>query len=163
MNLKSLVAQGAVVGALTMGTFGMSTVPAFAQPAGHPVYSQDHPNRPHGDDDDDWGGHDGRRNNGNWRGDDNRRDRDRDWRDDRRWQDDRHEWRNNPWHYDQRPPWGWAPPPRAEWRGPLPDRWGPPPQAFDYWGYRVQPVWDDGFRTWGFWLFGIWIPLVSVG
>ncbi|WP_078325310.1 hypothetical protein [Mycobacteroides salmoniphilum] len=162
MNLKSLVSQGVIFGALAMGTLGLGAVPAYAQPAGQPGYTQDHPNRPH-DDDDDWGDHDGRRNNGNWRGNDNWRDHDQDWRDDRSWRDDRREWRDNPWHYDQRPPWGWAPPPRAEWRGPLPDRWGPPPRAFDYWGHRVQPIWDDGFRTWGFWLFGIWIPLASIG
>lgn len=154
MNLKSVVVQGVIVSTLTMGSVGMSVIPAAAQPTGHPGYTQDHPNRPHGDDDD-WGGHDGWRNAGNWRGNENRHDRD--------WRDDRREWRDNPWHYDQRPPWGWAPPPRAEWRGPLPDRWGPPPPAFDYWGNRVQPVWDDGFRTWGFWLFGIWIPLAAVG
>ncbi|MDT5183141.1 MAG: hypothetical protein QOI29_1299, partial [Mycobacterium sp.] len=21
------------------------------------------------------------------------------------------------------------------------------------------PVWDPGFNQWGFWLFGVWIPL----
>jgi hypothetical protein len=24
-------------------------------------------------------------------------------------------------------------------------------------------VWDDGFRQWGIWLFGLWIPIFGVG
>jgi hypothetical protein len=26
-------------------------------------------------------------------------------------------------------------------------------------GYTVTPLWDPGFNQWGFWLFGVWIPL----
>ncbi|MFT8181377.1 hypothetical protein ACLXNF_27695, partial [Mycobacteroides chelonae] len=68
MNLKSVVSQGVIIGTLTMGALGWGAVAAYAQPPGQPGYIQDHPNRPHGDDDDDWGGHDDWRNNGNWRG-----------------------------------------------------------------------------------------------
>jgi len=27
----------------------------------------------------------------------------------------------------------------------------------------VYPVWDPGYNAWGFWLFGLFIPLVAVG
>ncbi|WP_083736613.1 hypothetical protein [Mycobacterium sp. MS1601] len=57
-------------------------------------------------------------------------------------------------------PWGWGPPPRAGWRGPLPPPggvWNAGP--VNYWGYNVQPVWNPGFAQWGFWLFGVWIQL----
>ena len=27
----------------------------------------------------------------------------------------------------------------------------------------VNPVWDDGFRQWGFYLFGLWIPVFGIG
>lgn len=70
------------------------------------------------------------------------------------WANNRHDWwddRNGP------PPWGWGPPPPVRWNG------GPPPQFIDYWGYRASPVWDDGFRQWGIWLFGIWIPIFGIG
>lgn len=26
-------------------------------------------------------------------------------------------------------------------------------------GIHVTPLWDPGFNQWGFWLFGVWIPL----
>ena len=32
-------------------------------------------------------------------------------------------------------------------------------QPFNYKGNWVSPVFDQGYRAWGFWLFGIWIPL----
>jgi hypothetical protein len=41
----------------------------------------------------------------------------------------------------------------------LPDPWGPPPAPINYWGFQEQPVWDPGYNQWGFWFFGIWIPL----
>jgi len=72
--------------------------------------------------------------------------------------DFRGQWRGAPWG-EGAPPWGWGAPPPPAWRGPLPSAWGPPPPPFDYWGYRVTPVWDPGFNHWGFWLFGVWIPL----
>ena len=40
---------------------------------------------------------------------------------------------------------------------------GGPPRPFNYWGYDVNPVWDDGFRQWGIWLFGLWIPVFGIG
>jgi hypothetical protein len=55
------------------------------------------------------------------------------------------------------PPWGWGPPPPIQWNG------GPPPQSVNYWGYNLNPVWNDGPRQWGVWLFGLWIPIFGVG
>jgi len=55
------------------------------------------------------------------------------------------------------PPWGWGPPPPVQWNG------GPPPQSINYWGYNANPVWNDGARQWGIWLFGLWIPIFGVG
>ena len=69
------------------------------------------------------------------------------------WAGNRHEW------WDDRkgpPPWGWGPPPPYQWAGG-------PPRPFNYWGYDVNPVWDDGFRQWGIWLFGLWIPIFGIG
>jgi hypothetical protein len=41
------------------------------------------------------------------------------------------------------------PPPGGVWNaGPI-----------NYWGYNEQPIWDPGQNGWGFWFFGIWIPL----
>ncbi len=67
-------------------------------------------------------------------------------------------WHNAPWG-DGAPPWGWGAPPPVAWDGPLPPPGGPPPGAFNYWGYNVQPIWDTGYNQWGFWLGGVWIPL----
>ena len=80
----------------------------------------------------------------------------------RQWDND---WDDTDWYkwYDREPPWGWGPPPRAVWQGVLPPPWEPPPPPFNYWGSIVYPVWDPGFNAWGFWLFGIFIPLVAVG
>jgi len=69
------------------------------------------------------------------------------------WANNRHDW------WDDRkgpPPWGWGPPPAYQWAGG-------PPRPFNYWGYDVNPVWDDGFRQWGIWLFGVWIPIFGIG
>jgi len=33
-------------------------------------------------------------------------------------------------------------------------------RPFQYDGGRVNPVFDPGFRAWGFWLGPIWIPLL---
>ena len=38
-------------------------------------------------------------------------------------------------------------------------RVGPPPPPINYFGFNEQPVWDPGYNQWGFWFFGIWIPL----
>lgn len=70
------------------------------------------------------------------------------------WNSNRHDWwddGNGP------PPWGWGPPPPIQWNG------GPPPQFVNYWGYNLNPVWNDGPRQWGVWLFGQWIPIFGVG
>ena len=56
-------------------------------------------------------------------------------------------------------PWGWGPPPPPAWAGWIPPPWGPAPAPFDYWGLTVIPVWDPYFQQWGFWEFGIWVPL----
>jgi hypothetical protein len=69
------------------------------------------------------------------------------------WANNRHDW------WDDRngaPPWGWGPPPAFQWDGG-----GPHP--FNYWGYDANPVWDNGFNQWGFWLFGLWIPIFGIG
>lgn len=69
------------------------------------------------------------------------------------WANNRHDWwddRNGP------PPWGWGPPPPLQWNGPL-------PPTVNYWGYNLPPVWNDGSRQWGVWLFGQWIPIIGVG
>jgi hypothetical protein len=69
-------------------------------------------------------------------------------------------WHNAPWG-GQAPPWGWGRPPRPDFD----DSRLPPPGApwnagpINYWGYQANPVWDPGFNQWGFWLFGVWIPL----
>lgn len=85
-------------------------------------------------------------------------DHDREWVD-RDWHDRGGDWdkwwRANRWRNDDRPPWGWGPPPPAHWRGH-------PPAVIDYWGYPVRPIFDPGFRTWGFWLFGVFIPVVVI-
>jgi len=41
----------------------------------------------------------------------------------------------------------------------LPPAWGPPPPPINYWGYDEQPIWEPQYNQWGFWFFGIWIPL----
>jgi hypothetical protein len=70
-------------------------------------------------------------------------------------------WANNPhdWWDDRNgaPPWGWGPPPPLHWNGQ------PLPASINYWGYNANPVWHDGFRQWGIWLFGQWIPIFGVG
>lgn len=88
-----------------------------------------------------------------WKPDKDREWVDHDWRD--RGGDWDKWWRANKWRNDDRPPWGWGPPPPLHWRGH-------PPAVIDYWGYPVRPVWDPGFRGWGFWLFGVFIPVVVI-
>jgi hypothetical protein len=70
-----------------------------------------------------------------------------------------------PWHGGIPPwglgpaPWGWGPPPPPDWAGWIPPVWGPAPAPFDYWGLTVIPLWDPYFQQWGFWEFGVWVPL----
>src|SRR6267154_2049807 len=78
------------------------------------------------------------------------------------WNPGDNDWRGRfqgaPWG-NQLPPWGWGAPPPPPWDGPLPEAWGPPPPPINYWGFNEQPVWDQGYNQWGFYFFGIWIPL----
>ncbi|WP_369829722.1 MAP_0585 family protein [Mycobacterium sp. E2479] len=64
------------------------------------------------------------------------------------------------------PPGGWnGPPPPGGWNGP----WHGPPRdialargdfgPFNYYGYTAIPVFNPVFGGWGFWYFGVWIPL----
>ncbi len=38
-------------------------------------------------------------------------------------------------------------------------RGGRLPPPINYFGFNEQPVWDPGYNQWGFYFFGIWIPL----
>lgn len=132
MNVKRTVAYGAAVAVVLGGAgLGASAATATADPGWGP--------RGH----DEWVDNDWR-----WKGHDFEWNRwnDRDWD---KW------WKHHKWRNDDRPPWGWGPPPAVHWRGH-------PPQWLDYWGYRVHPVWDPNFRALGFWLFGVFIPVIVV-
>jgi hypothetical protein len=74
---------------------------------------------------------------------------------------ERPRFRDAPWG-DGPAPWGWGGPPPARFEAPLPPAWGPPPPPVNYWGYDEQPVWDPGYNQWGFYFFGIWIPLLGL-
>jgi hypothetical protein len=130
MTVKRIVAGGVVAGVLAAAAAGAGIAPAGADPGWKPDKDRHDQRVDRG-----WNDHDR-----GWRGDD------RDWD---KW------WRDNRWRNDDRPPWGWGPPPPLHWRGH-------PPQFIDYWGYRVSPIWDPGFRSWGFWLFGVFIPVVVI-
>ena len=60
----------------------------------------------------------------------------------------------SPW--DQNPGWG-PPPPDLGWRGIDQGRFDH--QPFNYNGSWVTPIFNPDFNNWGFWFFGIWIPL----
>jgi hypothetical protein len=134
MRLAKIVSAALIVGAVGFGGIGPGGAMASAKPG-------------HGNDDwcDQWcnngrGGH----------GPDFKRG---DWDKGPWWASNKHDW------WDDRqgaPPWGWGPPPPFQWIGG-------PPRPFNYWGYDVTPVWDDGFRQWGIWLFGLWIPVFGIG
>src|SRR5262249_14793188 len=142
MNLKKLVAGAAIVGALGSAAVGPASGIASADPP--PPWVPGGP------------GHDHDRPPGQWRNDAWRNDA---WRNDA-WRNDGHWWRGAepPWG-DGPAPWGWGPPPAPAYFGSLPPSDGPAPAPFNYWGQTVTPVWDPGFNQWGFWFFGIWIPL----
>jgi hypothetical protein len=78
------------------------------------------------------------------------------------WNPGENDWRGRfhgaPWG-DGLPPWGLGAPPRPASHGMLPPPWGPPPPPINYFGYTQQPVWDPAHNQWGFWFFGVWIPL----
>jgi hypothetical protein len=143
MKPIKMLAAVMIVGGLGLGSSGMGTGVASATPVA-PI-----PLRPGHDGDcppfcggPNFNGN-GPNRDGNWNG---------------RWnQNQRHDV-NQRW--DDRwgaPPWGWGPPPAVYWNG------GPRPQQIDYWGYQASPVWNDGARQWGIWLFGLWIPIFGFG
>src|SRR5882757_2698674 len=148
MKVIKVVATAMIVGGLGFGSAGMGAAVATATPAA-PI-----PLKPgHGDDDfcpplcgDGRGPNHGP---GDFRGPDFRGGDRGPW-----WLNNRHEWWND---NDGPPPWGWGPPPPLQWNG------GPLPGNINYWGYNVNPVWNDGPRQWGIWLFGLWIPIFGVG
>jgi hypothetical protein len=155
-KVSKMVATAMIVGGLGLGSAGMGAGVAAATPAapmplkpGHgnddfcpPVCNGNpggNPGRGHDKGDAQW--ENGAWHNGNWdKGP---------W-----WASNRHEWWND---NDGPPPWGWGPPPPLQWNG------GPLPHDINYWGYNVNPVWNDGPRQWGIWLFGLWIPIFGVG
>lgn len=171
MNLKKIMAQAGIAGALGLGAFGLGTGFAHADqsapwpPPGNPgnpappgLNLQAPPGRGGplpdrddtrgvGGDRDDFRGVPGDRDDfrGPVPGD----------------RDDTHgQWHNAPWG-EGAPPWGWGRPPHPDWD----DTRLPPPGAvwnagpINYWGYQETPVWDPGFNQWGFWLFGVWVPV----
>ena len=157
MKLTRVMAAALLAGGLGLGSIS-SIAPIASAQAGAPL-----PQKPgHGNDFCPpicGNGHDGPRNAGHDKG----RDDDGHGQFDNRghgddkgswWNSNRHDWwddRNGP------PPWGWGPPPPIQWHG------GPPPHSVNYWGYNLNPVWNDGPRQWGVWLFGQWIPIFGVG
>ena len=155
MNVKKVLAGAMVGSALVFGAAGLGGGVANAAPAAPaPLNPHDDPCGPPwcgngpGWNRSDW-------NRGDWNGGDwNRGDWNRgDWDRGQWWATNRHDW------WDDRngaPPWGWRFPPPWQWDGG-------PPHPFNYWGYNVNPVWDDGFHQWGFWLFGLWIPIFGIG
>jgi hypothetical protein len=54
-------------------------------------------------------------------------------------------------------PPGGPPPPDQGWRGIDDSRRDH--QPFNYKGSWVTPIYNPDFNNWGFWFFGIWIPL----
>jgi hypothetical protein len=143
MRLSKLMSAAMIVGALGFGAIGPGGAVASADPVA-PV-----PLKPHDDFCPPWCGDGNGRGNGNGNGHGDGHGWDKGpW-----WANNRHEWWND---QNGPPPWGWGPPPAYQWDGG-------PPRPFNYWGYDVNPVLDDGFRQWGFWLFGLWIPVFGVG
>ena len=149
MGLSKFVSAAMIVGALGFGAIGPGGAVASAEPVA-PA-----PLKPHDDFCPPWCGDNGRGNGhgGNycppWCGNGNGGDWDKGpW-----WANNRHDWWND---NNGPPPWGWGPPPAYQWDGG-------PARPFNYWGYDVNPVWDQGFGQWGFWLFGLWIPVFGIG
>jgi hypothetical protein len=149
MNLKQLVAQGSIAGVLAVSAIGAA-----------PAVSADPDWEDWGNDewvDNDWHGDQWRFDNDrfdNGRFDNGRFDNDWEWKN---WNNNDWDkwWRVNRWRNDDRPPWGWGAPPPVQWRGHI-------PHDFDYWGFRVFPFWHPHFKVFGFWLFGIFIPVFII-
>jgi hypothetical protein len=160
MRLKQVVAGAAIGCTLSVTGIGMGAGTANAAPACIPSpQAQCGPAGPGGPPERGRGGPPGDFRGGpggpDFRGPDNH-----DWRPP--WNPADNDWRGRfhgaPWG-DGLPPWGWGAPPPPPWDGPVPEAWGPPPPPINYFGFNEQPVWDPGFNQWGFWFFGIWIPL----
>jgi hypothetical protein len=67
------------------------------------------------------------------------------------------DWRGPDYHGGPGGPvWG-PPPPDLAWRGI--DDGRRDHQPFNYNGNWVEPIYSPIFNNWGFWFFGIWIPL----
>jgi hypothetical protein len=151
MKLAKSVVNAIMVATLSFGAAGLGAGVASAQPSaplpqkpGHDIDMPCFPfcdNRHDGNDWNDFRGGDWNNfQGGNWdKGP---------W-----WANNRHDW----WD-DSRgmPPWGWNYPPPYQWAGG-------PPRPFNYWGYDVNPEWNNGFHQWGIWLFGLWIPIIGIG
>lgn len=144
MKLVKIAAGAMIIGSLGLGTATMGGAVASARPAVPVPLKPGHDCQPwcngpgpkHDKGPKHWDNGPGHWDKGPW------------------WAGNRHDWwddRNGP------PPWGWGPPPPLHWNG------GPLPHSVNYWGFNANPVWDDGFRQWGIWLFGQWIPIFGVG
>lgn len=143
MNVKKDVAKGAIAAVLGLSALGLGTGAGIASAdPGQPCFQQncqgDGPHR---------GDQDGR-GNGNDRGNGLN---DHQWGDQGpgdQWRPDRggDQWR--PDQGDQRP---W------DQRGPDDARFDH--QPFNWQGQRVEPYWDQYRAAWGFWFFGMWMPL----
>jgi hypothetical protein len=130
MNLKKVVAQAAIAGALGLPALalGVGAGTASADP-GQPCWAQNCQGDHRGD-----GGQDPRGVGG----------------DGRQWGD---QWRPDQWRPDQG---GWDQRPWDQ-RGIDDARFDH--QPFDWQGQRVEPYWDQGRGAWGFWFLGLWIRL----
>ena len=146
MKLARIVAGVLIVGGLGFGVVTAGGTVASAQPAAPLPLKPGHDGGGPGNDKNchpwcdgpkkqDWNGH-GDWDKGPW------------------WANNRHDWWDDG---NGVPPWGWGPPPPFHWNG------NPLPPSINYWGYNANPVWDDGARQWGIWLFGQWIPIFGVG
>jgi hypothetical protein len=145
MNVKKVVAQAAIAGALGLPALalGVGSGMASADPW-QPCWPQQNcQGDQRGDGGQDHRGDvDGRQWGDQWRPDQWRPDQ---WRPDQ-WRPD--QWRPDQGGWDQRP---W------DQRGIDDARWDH--QPFNWQGQRVEPSWDQDRGFWGFWFFGIWIPL----
>jgi hypothetical protein len=153
MNFKKLLAQGSIAAVLGGSALGAGVLPANADPDWEDWENQEWVDNNWRDQDwnNNWRDQDW---NNNWRDQDWNKWRDQDWK---HWNDNDWDkwWKHHRWRNDDRPPWGWGPPPVVHWRGH-------PPEWIDYWGYRVHPIWHPHFKVFGFWLFGIFIPVFVV-
>lgn len=119
MNVKKLVAQAGIAGALSLAALGSGAGLAHADGWGpQPVPGPGYPLRP---------GREYMPPPG-----------DRNWAYPAGREDTHGMWRDAPWG-DAGPPWGWGPPPRPDWDGALPAAWDSAPAPINYWGYNVQP------------------------